>query len=247
VLLGGAFACGSEPERKAVETAISGHAESARLAPVQAEAEVAPEPATDTTSVREREVEVGGTRVHVREAGPASGPAVLLLHGGRFSSATWEELGTLAVLARAGYRTLAIDLPGFGRSQPSALSRADFLAGALDELGCERAVIVSPSMSGTFSLPLLARERGRFAGFVPVAPAGIEDFAPQDEGPAVPVLIVWGEEDETFPVAGAEILAAKLSGARVEVLPGASHPCYLDAPERFHELLLGFLAEVSGR
>ena len=31
---------------------------------------------------------------------------------------------------------------------------------------------------------------------------------------------------------------------RVEILPGASHPCYLDQPARFQALLLEFLAPI---
>ena len=37
---------------------------------------------------------------------------VVLLHGQAFSSKTWEELGTLALLATNGFQALAMDLPG---------------------------------------------------------------------------------------------------------------------------------------
>lgn len=36
---------------------------------------------------------------------------VLLLHGAKYSAQTWEDLGTLAVLADAGFRVAAVDLP----------------------------------------------------------------------------------------------------------------------------------------
>lgn len=37
---------------------------------------------------------------------------MVLLHGQAFTSKTWEELGTMAVLAANGYQALAMDLPG---------------------------------------------------------------------------------------------------------------------------------------
>ncbi|KAK6319575.1 hypothetical protein J4Q44_G00107860 [Coregonus suidteri] len=37
---------------------------------------------------------------------------VVLLHGQAFSSKTWVELDTLALLATNGYQALAVDLPG---------------------------------------------------------------------------------------------------------------------------------------
>ena len=59
--------------------------------------------------------------IYYQRAGPVEGTGagagergltVLLLHGMRFSSATWVELGTLHVLAALGYTAVAIDLPG---------------------------------------------------------------------------------------------------------------------------------------
>lgn len=61
-------------------------------------------------------IQVQGQGLFFREARPGSGQAahfsVLLLHGIRFSSETWQNLGTLRRLAEAGYRAVAIDLPG---------------------------------------------------------------------------------------------------------------------------------------
>lgn len=65
---------------------------------------------------QEGTVQVQGQSLFFREARPAGGQAarfsVLLLHGIRFSSETWQNLGTLHRLAQAGYRAVAIDLPG---------------------------------------------------------------------------------------------------------------------------------------
>lgn len=65
---------------------------------------------------REGTIQAQGQSLFFREARPAGGQAarfsVLLLHGIRFSSETWQNLGTLLRLAQAGYRAVAIDLPG---------------------------------------------------------------------------------------------------------------------------------------
>lgn len=47
---------------------------------------------------------------------PHGAISVLLLHGTRYTSSTWVDLGTLALLSRNGYRAVAVDLPAHGSS-----------------------------------------------------------------------------------------------------------------------------------
>lgn len=78
--------------------------------------------ATSTAAVmagvelHEGTTQVQGQSLFFREARPGGGQAarfsILLLHGIRFSSETWQNLGTLHRLAQAGYRAVAVDLPG---------------------------------------------------------------------------------------------------------------------------------------
>ncbi|XP_063502375.1 putative protein-lysine deacylase ABHD14B isoform X2 [Symphalangus syndactylus] len=147
-----------------------------------------PRPFTSTAaagmaaSVEQREgtIQVQGQVLFFREARPGSGQArfsVLLLHGIRFSSETWQNLGTLHRLAQAGYRAVAIDLPGLGRSKEAAapapigeLAPGSFLAAVVDALELGPPVVISPSLSGMYSLPFLTAPGSQLLGYVPVAP-----------------------------------------------------------------------------
>jgi abhydrolase domain-containing protein 14 len=184
-----------------------------------------------------------GKALHLREAGPADGRPVLLLHGQAFHSGTWEELGTLTFLAERGLRVVAVDVPGFGASAPAEVDRDTFLEDLIPALGLERPMIVAPSMGGVFAFPYVAKHAEHVAGFVAVAPAGSADWAPRLGASDVPALIVWGTADEVFPVSGAEELAAAFQDARLLLLDGARHPAYLDRPEEFHAALAEFVAD----
>lgn len=200
-----------------------------------------------TAEVRERAVVLGELRVHALECGDPSARAIVLLHGARFSSETWRELGTLERVADAGLRAVAVDLPGFGRTPASTLPPDELLEQVLAQVSPAPAVLVSPSISGRFSLPLLARRPAAVAGFVPVAPASILEHLTKLKGVATPTLIVWGEKDDITPLEQGRRLNEVLPHSRLLVLEGASHPAYLDAPDRFHQELLAFAQKVLGQ
>ncbi|XP_068763612.1 protein ABHD14A [Struthio camelus] len=180
----------------------------------------------------------------------AGGPDVLLLHGQAFTSETWEALGTLALLAEEGYRAVAIDLPGHGRSPPSETvaterGRVALLDNVLDQLALRRPVLVSPSMSGRFAVPFLLARGGRLAGFVAVAPAGTREHAAgRYQQVQTPALILHGDGDAGL---GPQALRSlrHLPRHRAAVLRGAGHACYRDRPGDFHRALLGFLRQLG--
>ena len=196
--------------------------------------------------VQERRVQVEDTNVFYLEwEATPSAPVILLLHGARFSSDTWRGLGSLSVLGEAGYRVVAVDLPGFGRTKPTKTARESFLPPLLEALAIERAAVVSPSMSGVFSLPLVARHPERLTGYIPVAPAAIDRYESELSEVRVPSLVVWGENDAIIPVSEADRLVSAIDGSRKLVMKGASHPCYLDDPDAFHEAVLDFLSTLE--
>ncbi|XP_076354340.1 putative protein-lysine deacylase ABHD14B [Tachypleus tridentatus] len=125
--------------------------------------------------VKETSITVDNVKVLYREALPKDTSnfhiSILLLHGEAFSSKTWLDLGTIQVLAAMGYRTVAMDVPGFGNSERARISdRGEFINDVVKALNLIRPVVVSPSMSGTLALPYLVKHSTDMGGYVPVAP-----------------------------------------------------------------------------
>jgi len=58
----------------------------------------------------------------------------------------------------------------------------------------------------------------------------------------VPTLWFVGDEDIVFPAAAAPALARLMPHARVARVPDAGHSVYFERPQRFNELVAGFLA-----
>ncbi|MBI3896943.1 MAG: alpha/beta fold hydrolase [Gammaproteobacteria bacterium] len=99
-----------------------------------------------------RFVHTGDVDLFIQEMGPTTGPAVLFVHGTGAWSETWRE--SMATLAAAGFRAIALDLPPFGFSgRPNDSSydkpaQARRIVGVLDALQISRAILVGHSFGG---------------------------------------------------------------------------------------------------
>ena len=173
---------------------------------------------------------------------------VLLLHGMSFSSKNWVELNTMNILASHGYHVIALDLPGYGKSlyklDVSHTSRVDFLDQFIKKTRLGSPVIVSPSMSGVYSLTYLAASKASRA-FVAIAVVGTEKIPVDDFQNFPPTLIVRGSRDKNLGVTSTNILSKNLPHNSVQVIQDAGHACYLNKPAEFHAMLLKFLYNIA--
>jgi pimeloyl-ACP methyl ester carboxylesterase len=117
-----------------------------------------------------RDVAANGARFHVADIG--DGPALLLLHG--FPTFWWTWRRQLTAFADAGYRTIAMDLRGYGGSDhppegydPRTLA-AD-ISGVIRSLGITDAVIIGHGWGGIGAWSTAVLEPEVVRGIVPVS------------------------------------------------------------------------------
>ncbi|NLX19766.1 MAG: alpha/beta hydrolase [Desulfobulbus sp.] len=187
-----------------------------------------------------RQIDCRGCQVHCLEGGSADGLPVVLLHGMKFQAETWQELGTLEVLSGLQLRVIALDMPGFGKSPGCDQQPVEILAEVLQQLGTGQAVFIGPSMGGRIAMEFAIAHPQSIAGLVLVGAVGVEENRARLGNIKAPCLVVWGENDQVSPLANSDILLSELPNAHREVVVKASHPCYLDEPAHWHDLLRTF-------
>lgn len=143
---------------------------------------------------RIRSVEIQGRKTAYRVVGGKSGHPLVLLHAFGSNSDTWTRIAT--DLADAGFRVIAIDLPGHGRSdwleRYSLASMEDALRLALDQLGLHQFDLIGHSLGGHLALRIAARFPNRVGRLVveaaPVPPrneAEVEIMAREGPQPSL--------------------------------------------------------------
>jgi len=152
-----------------------------------------------------RYVEVDGLRVHYVDEGPRDADPVLLLHG----EPTWSYLyrTMIPVLVTAGYRVVAPDLVGFGRSdKPAARDdytyrrHVDWMAGVLRALDLRGITLFCQDWGGLIGLRLVAEHGERFARIV-AANTGLPT-GDQPRGEAFEAWQRFSREAPELPIGG---------------------------------------------
>ena len=144
----------------------------ALLAPIEASEVSAPLPV--------QVGQVNGVNIAWSDTG-GDGPPIVFIHGLSSYMGFWER--QLPVFQAAGYRVLALDLPGFGASgRPDAPYTPPWYAALIDgwltQLGVGRATVVGHSMGGQIGIFLALDHPERVSRLVLTSPAGLETFSP---------------------------------------------------------------------
>lgn len=113
-------------------------------------------------------LEVDGIRMHYVDEGPKDGPVVLMLHGEPSWSYLYRKM--IPPVAEAGYRVLAPDLIGFGKSdKPSKItdysyqSHIDWLCAWMDQLELNNIILFCQDWGSLLGLRIVGEQPDRFA------------------------------------------------------------------------------------
>lgn len=192
--------------------------------------------------------------IFYREINPIKAPKldVLLLHGREFTSANWASLKTMDILAARGYRVVAMDLPGHGKTTykfnySDEKNRAKVLGSFIHKVGLHSPVIVSPSESGRYSLPYIAalKHLKAVSGFVSIAVEGTDRVPGKDFKHFPPTLILRCSKDTSLGVTSLNAIKLLVPDTQVKIIEGKGHACYINKSKELNELLLNFMENIT--
>ena len=170
--------------------------------------------------------EGGRLRIHYVDEGPKDAEPVLMMHGEPSWSFLYRKM--IPVFLQAGFRTVAPDLVGFGRSDKPA-DRGDYtynrhvewMQAWLEELDLKRITLVCQDWGGLIGLRLLADQPERFARVV-AANTGL----PTGDSPLSEAFQKWRKFSVEIPEfnVGAIVNLGTLTDLSEEVLAAYNAP-----------------------
>jgi haloalkane dehalogenase len=146
----------------------------------------------------------GGTlRVHYVDGGPADAQPILLMHGEPSWSFLYRKM--IPIITAGGFRAVAPDLVGFGRSDKPAprdeytyQRHVDWMTSFIEQIDLRDATLVGQDWGGLIGLRLVAENPDRFARVV-----AANTFLPTGDRDPGDAFLAWqkfSQETETFPV-----------------------------------------------
>jgi pimeloyl-ACP methyl ester carboxylesterase len=138
-------------------------------------------------------ITVAGITLRVRDTGPGTAPALILLHGFGASLDTWEPWSqTLS----QHYRVIRFDLPGFGLTGPdptgdySDQRATKIIAALMDHLDIQKATLIGNSLGGRIAWQFAAAYPGRTDKLILISPDGFASPGfDYDKAPNLPFIM----------------------------------------------------------
>lgn len=161
---------------------------------------------------------------------PDAVDALVISSSGFFSDGRWHGIAQ------------AMRTPGTGEELLAGLDR-DALAGMLDAVSSG----IGPEAVDEYWKAFAdeTRRRGQLEFYRSMDFSKLAPFDGRLAELGVPVLLVWGAEDQFAPVSGAYRFERELPGAELVVIEDAGHFVWEDEPGRAAEAVVGFLDRLA--
>lgn len=118
----------------------------------------------ETITPQDKYLAMDGLRLRYLEEG--TGPSVLFLHGASLGSSADVFVRNLGPFARAGFRAVAFDMPGFGLSdaprKQTVAQQRNSIPKFIDAAGLGKTALIAHSRSGGFAVQLALEEPSRY-------------------------------------------------------------------------------------
>ena len=203
---------------------------------------------------QEKSVTVFGAKINYVEAGDATKPKVILLHGLGGNSANWAF--TIPALA-ANYHVIALDQIGFGKSDRVMLkyrvgTYVDFLDKFMSELKIERASLVGNSLGGWVAALTAIKYPNRVEKIVLADAAGLKpasvdlaqiyalNYSTRDEVRQLVKLLFYNQA-----IFGSDAFIEQSMTLRVTANDGYTINSLIESIKRDEDFLNGRLGEIK--
>ncbi len=144
-------------------------------------------------------IESDNLRIHYLDEGPREADPILMLHGEPSWSYLYRKM--IPVFTSAGYRSIAPDLVGFGRSDKPAQrtdytyqKHVDWMFAVIEFLNLQRITLVCQDWGGLIGLRLAAEHENRFARIVTA-----NTFLPTGDTPPGEAFLNWQRYSQETP------------------------------------------------
>jgi pimeloyl-ACP methyl ester carboxylesterase len=141
---------------------------------------------------------VEGVRLHLRDSGSPSSPALILLHGFGSSLHTWDAW---AAELEKTFRVIRIDLPGSGLTGPDPSGNysddraLQIISSLMKALNLEKATLIGNSIGGRIAWSFAAKHPQRIEKLILISPDGFAspgfEYGKAPSVPGVLSLMKW--------------------------------------------------------
>jgi pimeloyl-ACP methyl ester carboxylesterase len=188
------------------------------------------------------QVHTGGGSLYYEMTG--AGSPVVLLHGANLDHRMWDD--QVAPLAHA-HTVVRYDLRGFGRSTRGSISdaHAEDLKALVDHLELDRVSLLGHSLGAGAAVDFAIAYPDAVRALLLVSSSLDASAAARLGDVTAPTLVAVGDLDTPDAQQMASLLEAGIPDAWKVVIPGAGRMANLEAPQRFTEAVMAFLAETE--